>query len=60
LVRRYIKALGGGHATLIRASDEARAVTSAFHPEPEAVVMLSRRVKEKFDPAGIFNPGKMG
>ncbi|MGO7175842.1 glycolate oxidase subunit GlcE [Rhizobium ruizarguesonis] len=59
-VRRYIKALGGGHATLIRASDEARAVTAAFHPEPEAVAMLSRRVKEKFDPAGIFNPGKMG
>jgi glycolate oxidase FAD binding subunit len=59
-VRRYIKALGGGHATLIRASGEARAVTAAFHPEPEAVAMLSRRVKEKFDPAGIFNPGKMG
>ncbi|WP_064693951.1 FAD-binding protein [Rhizobium aegyptiacum] len=60
LVRRYIKVLGGGHATLIRASDEARAVATAFHPEPEAVAMLSRRVKEKFDPAGIFNPGKMG
>jgi glycolate oxidase FAD binding subunit len=59
-VRRYIKALGGGHATLIRASGEARAITPAFHPEPEAVAMLSRRVKEKFDPAGIFNPGKMG
>ncbi|MBB4288598.1 glycolate oxidase FAD binding subunit [Rhizobium leguminosarum] len=60
LVRRFIKALGGGHATLIRASVAARAVTAAFHPEPEAVAMLSRRVKEKFDPAGIFNPGKMG
>ncbi|RUL96049.1 FAD-binding protein [Rhizobium chutanense] len=60
LVRRFIKALGGGHATLIRASDAARAVTAAFHPEPEAVAMLSRRVKEKFDPADIFNPGKMG
>ncbi|ARO28844.1 MULTISPECIES: glycolate oxidase subunit GlcE [unclassified Rhizobium] len=60
LVRRFIKALGGGHATLIRASEAARAATAAFHPEPEAVAMLSRRVKEKFDPAGIFNPGKMG
>ncbi|MBX4896347.1 FAD-binding protein [Rhizobium bangladeshense] len=58
-VRRYIKALGGGHATLIRASAAARAATAAFHPEPEAVALLSRRVKEKFDPAGIFNPGKM-
>ncbi|MGO8499805.1 FAD-linked oxidase C-terminal domain-containing protein, partial [Rhizobium ruizarguesonis] len=35
-------------------------VTAAFPPEPAAVAMLSRRVKEKFDPAGIFNPGKMG
>ncbi|QSY95120.1 glycolate oxidase subunit GlcE [Rhizobium bangladeshense] len=59
-VRRYIKALGGGHATLIRASAAPRAATAAFHPEPEAVALLSRRVKEKFDPAGIFNPGKMG
>ncbi|EJJ28232.1 FAD-binding protein [Rhizobium sp. CF142] len=59
LVRRFIKALGGGHATLIRASAQARAATSAFHPEEEAVALLSRRVKEKFDPAGIFNPGKM-
>ncbi|MBB3313133.1 glycolate oxidase FAD binding subunit [Rhizobium sp. BK196] len=59
LVRRFVKALGGGHATLIRAPSKARAAISAFHPEEEAVAMLSRRVKEKFDPAGIFNPGKM-
>ena len=59
LVRRFVKALGGGHATLIRAPASARAAISAFHPEEEAVALLSRRVKEKFDPAGIFNPGKM-
>jgi glycolate oxidase FAD binding subunit len=60
LLRRYIKALGGGHATLIRASDQARALTPAFQPQEEAVALLSRRLKEKFDPAGIFNPGKIG
>jgi glycolate oxidase FAD binding subunit len=60
LLRRYIKALGGGHATLIRASDQARAGTPAFQPQEEAVALLSRRLKEKFDPAGIFNPGKIG
>ncbi|KEC72701.1 UNVERIFIED_ORG: glycolate oxidase FAD binding subunit [Rhizobium esperanzae] len=60
LIRRFVKGLGGGHATLIRASVAARAATAAFQPEPEAVAMLSRRVKEKFDPAGILNPGKMG
>jgi glycolate oxidase FAD binding subunit len=59
LIRRFVKALGGGHATLIRASAEARGPVSAFEPQPEAVALLSARVKEKFDPAGILNPGKM-
>ncbi|MBB4568606.1 FAD-binding protein [Rhizobium leucaenae] len=60
LLRRYIHVLGGGHATLLRAAPADRATTSAFQPQPEAVALLSARVKEKFDPARIFNPGKMG
>ncbi|MGY5778710.1 FAD-binding protein [Rhizobium sp. LEGMi135b] len=59
MLRRYIHALGGGHATLMRATPAHRAMTAAFQPQPEAVALLSARVKEKFDPAGIFNPGKM-
>jgi len=59
LLRRFVKALGGGHTTLIRAPAGARAAISAFHPEEEAVALLSRRVKESFDPAEILNPGKM-
>ena len=59
VLRRYIHALGGGHATLMRATPAQRATTQAFQPQPEAVALLSARVKEKFDPAGIFNPGKM-
>ncbi|MBB6482840.1 FAD-binding protein [Rhizobium lusitanum] len=59
VLRRYIHALGGGHATLLRATPAHRATTPAFQPQPEAVALLSARVKEKFDPAGIFNPGKM-
>ncbi len=58
LLRKYVKALGGGHATLVRApvrSDEA-----AFEPLSSAEMMLSARIREKLDPAGIFNPGKMG
>lgn len=58
-LRRYIHALGGGHATLLRATPAVRAETPAFQPQPEAVALLSARVKEKFDPAGILNPGKM-
>ncbi|KAA1178314.1 FAD-binding protein [Rhizobium tropici] len=60
MLRRYIHALGGGHATLMRATPGHRATTPAFQPQPEAVALLSARVKEKFDPARIFNPGKMG
>jgi glycolate oxidase FAD binding subunit len=59
LLRRFIKALGGGHATLIRAPEPMRTTTAAFQPQPDAVALLSARLKTKFDPAGIFNPGKM-
>ncbi|MGG7582108.1 FAD-binding protein [Rhizobium sp. Nf11,1] len=59
LLRGYIRALGGGHATLVRASDAVRAGTPAFDPLPDAVAALSARVKAKLDPAGIFAPGKM-
>jgi glycolate oxidase FAD binding subunit len=60
LIRGFIQALGGGHATLLRASAAARAGEASFQPQPEAVALLSQRVKASFDPAGIFNPGKMG
>jgi glycolate oxidase FAD binding subunit len=54
LLRRYIKALGGGHATLVRATPDALAATPVFEPQADAVAALSARVKEKLDPAGIF------
>lgn len=59
LVRRYIKALGGGHATLVRADDGFRAAIPSFEPQPVPVALLSERVREKFDPQRIFNPGRM-
>lgn len=57
LVRRYIKALGGGHATLMRASAAALAATPVLQPQAEAVEALTARIKEKFDPAGLFPAG---
>ena len=59
LLRRFIKVAGGGHATLVRAPDAVRAQVPAFEPQSPAVALLSQRVKEKFDPRGIFNPGRM-
>jgi glycolate oxidase FAD binding subunit len=47
---------GEGHATLIRGGSDA----PAFHPQPEPVAALSRRLREQFDPSGILNPGRMG
>jgi glycolate oxidase FAD binding subunit len=49
----------GGHATLVRAPIAIRAAAEVFQPQEPALAALSRRVKESFDPAGRFNPGRM-
>ncbi|MCX8996276.1 FAD-binding protein [Rhizobiaceae bacterium BDR2-2] len=59
-LRKAIRQLGGGHATLVRAPDRFRKDIPAFEPEAPAVAALSARIREKFDPRGIFNPGLMG
>lgn len=59
MLRAGIKALGGGHATLIRAGHISRDGIAAFEPETPAVAALSERLREKFDPHAIFNPGLM-
>ncbi len=59
LVRAAVAANGGGHATLIRASDAVRRVTPAFHPETPPIAALSARIKNAMDPDGLFNIGRM-
>lgn len=59
LVRRYVGALGGGHASLVRAGDDVRASVPAFEPQAPAVAQLTERIRARFDPARIFNPGRM-
>lgn len=49
----------GGHATRWRAADSAGAGASVFQPLTPAVAAIHRRLKAGFDPAGIFNPGRM-
>ena len=46
----------GGHAMLFRGGnrDDAR-----YHPLPEAVMGIHRRVKSAFDPQRMFNPGRI-
>jgi len=60
LLRRYIKAVGGGHATLLRARPEVLAAGEAFQPQAEAVAGLQGRVKASFDPDGLFVSRMMG
>jgi glycolate oxidase FAD binding subunit len=58
IVRRAVAATGG-HATLIRAPAAIRAAVPVFQPQDVALAALTRRVKESFDPKGVFGPGRM-
>ncbi len=49
----------GGHATLVVAPDELREKVAVFEPEPAPLAAMSLRIKQGFDPAGIFNPGRV-
>ena len=48
-----------GHATLVRASEAAKARWGVFHPEPAPVAALSAGLRAEFDPEGVLNPGRM-
>jgi glycolate oxidase FAD binding subunit len=46
----------GGHATLFRGGDRTAGV---FQPLGSVVARLHRNVKDVFDPAGVFNRGRL-
>ena len=58
-VRKAVEAVGGGHATLVRADPSVRSEAAVFQPQPGPLAALSRRLKEQFDPKGVLNPGRM-
>jgi len=53
---REAAARSGGHATLFRGGDKS---ASVFQPLAPALMKLHRNLKRTFDPAGIFNPGRL-
>ncbi|GAA4656119.1 glycolate oxidase subunit GlcE [Massilia kyonggiensis] len=53
---RAVVAACGGHATLFRGGDGSVGV---FQPLAPAIARIHERLKAGFDPAGIFNPGRM-
>ena len=58
LLRQRVEA-AGGHAALIRASEEVRRNVSVFHPQAPGIAALSERVRNSFDPRIILNRGRM-
>ena len=46
----------GGHATLFRAADKS---AGAFTPLDPLLLKVHRALKTAFDPAGVFNPGRL-
>jgi len=53
---RGAAARAGGHATLIRGADRSDGV---FTPLSEVLLRVHQGLKRAFDPAGVFNPGRM-
>ncbi|MDK9701891.1 MAG: glycolate oxidase subunit GlcE [Sulfuritalea sp.] len=53
---REAAAKAGGHATLFRGGDKSSGV---FAPLPPALMEVHRRLKQSFDPYGVFNPGRL-
>jgi glycolate oxidase FAD binding subunit len=58
LVRQRVEA-AGGHAALIRASEQTRRTIDVFHPQAGGVAALSQRVRHSFDPKIILNRGRL-
>jgi glycolate dehydrogenase FAD-binding subunit len=55
LVRSAAAAVGG-HATLVRAADKSPGVFASL---TQSLMQVHRRLKNAFDPVGIFNPGRL-
>ena len=59
IVRRVAEQ-AGGHATLFRSSgDQTTPDQCVFHPLAGGVLAVVKRLKQEFDPQGLFNPGRL-
>jgi glycolate oxidase FAD binding subunit len=58
LVRQRVNS-AGGHAMLLRATDDVRGKVDVFHPQNAGVAALGERVRQSFDPKRVLNRGRM-
>lgn len=57
---RRVAEQAGGHATLFRSSgDQTMPDQGVFHPLAGGVLAVVQRLKQEFDPLGLFNPGRL-
>jgi len=56
LTVRAVAEAAGGQATIFRGADKP---AGAFHPLPVALLEIHRKLKQTFDPHGVFNIGRM-
>jgi glycolate oxidase FAD binding subunit len=53
---REVVAAAGGHATMFYANDKSAGTFSPLGPQ---LTRIHKELKRQFDPAGIFNPGRL-
>ena len=59
-VVRDTAARAGGHATQFRAqASSAHPQSGVFHPVAPGLALITQRLKNEFDPQGLFNPGRL-
>ena len=56
---RQVAEKAGGHVTLFRRAAHTPADTPVFTPLSPVQARIQRELKKQFDPAGVFNPGRM-
>jgi glycolate oxidase FAD binding subunit len=57
---RRAAAAAKGHATLFRAGADGAPGVPRFDRQSAVMDTITQRLRAEFDPAGIFNPGRMG
>ena len=57
---RSAAAQAHGHATMFRAGADGAPGVPSFDRQSAAIETITQRLRSEFDPAGIFNPGRMG